>query len=211
MIWKNHSNLTGRHAKLSPSQSVRWATKDLNNDDVFKMINSGYSQEIGTLLHEYAEQCIRFSLKMTKYSKRDVLKHLLINRIPRNVANEYVERCFDNLLLYVNDAIGFRMDPEVILWYSDYIFGTADAIMFRDNKLQIHDLKTGLKPAHMEQLLTYAALFCLEYKIKPVDIDIELRIYQLEEVIVHKPETDEIVPIIDKIVTYNKWLTKDLD
>lgn len=37
--------------------------------------------------------------------------------------------------------------------------------------LRIHDLKTGISPVHMDQLLIYAALFCLEYKIKPGSID----------------------------------------
>lgn len=63
---------------------------------------------------------------------------------------------------YVNDAIGYKMIPEQILFYSDNCFGTADAIVFRNGLLRIHDLKTGVIPAHMEQLEVYAALFCLE-------------------------------------------------
>ena len=100
--------------------------------------------------------------------------------------------------MYVNDAIGYKMTPEQILYYSDNCFGTADAITFRNGLLRIHDLKTGVTPAHMEQLEIYVALFCLEYKIKPSDIDVELRLYQLDEILVHKPMADEIVPIIDK-------------
>lgn len=74
--------------------------------------------------------------------------------------------------------------------------------------LRIHDLKTGITPTHMEQLMVYSALFCLEYRIKPVDINMELRIYQSDEVVVHNPEIDEIVPIIDKIITFDKILTR---
>lgn len=84
--------------------------------------------------------------------------------------------------------------------------GTADAISFRNNFLRIHDLKTGVRPVHIEQLEIYAALFCLEYKVKPGDIKIELRIYQNDEVLVHEPTAEDILPIMDKIVHLNKLL-----
>ena len=100
------------------------------------------------------------------------------------------------------------MNTEVVLFYSERFFGTADAISFRDNILRIHDLKTGITPVHMEQLEVYAALFCLEYKVKPGDIDIELRIYQNDEVLYHNPTAEDIVPIMDKIVHLNKLLEK---
>jgi hypothetical protein len=60
----------------------------------------------------------------------------------------------------------------------------------------------------MEQLEIYAALFCLEYRVKPSDIDIELRIYQSDEILHHKPTSEELVPIIDKIITFDKVITK---
>lgn len=84
--------------------------------------------------------------------------------------------------------------------------GTADAISFRNNILRIHDLKTGTRPVHIEQLEIYAALFCLEYKVKPADIKIELRIYQNDEILVHEPEADEIIVIMNKIIHLNKIL-----
>lgn len=84
--------------------------------------------------------------------------------------------------------------------------GTADAISFRNNVLRIHDLKTGTRPVHIEQLEIYAALFCLEYKIKPVDIDIELRIYQNDEILVHNPEGEDILKVMDKIIHLDKLL-----
>lgn len=84
--------------------------------------------------------------------------------------------------------------------------GTADAISFRNNFLRIHDLKTGTRPVHIEQLEIYAALFCLEYKVKPADIKIELRIYQNDEILVHEPEAEEIIAIMNKIIHLNKIL-----
>ena len=106
--------------------------------------------------------------------------------------------------MYVNDAIGYAMTPEQVLYYSDNCYGTTDAISFRDNFLRIHDLKTGETPAHIEQLEVYAALFCLEYHYKPSDIGIELRLYQFDDVFVETPTPDIIVPIMDRIVTFDK-------
>ena len=59
-------------------------------------------------------------------------------------------------------------------------------------------------PAHMEQLRIYAALFFLEYDLQPKDFDIELRIYQSDEIIIENPKADIIVPIMDKIITFDK-------
>ena len=105
-------------------------------------------------------------------------------------------------------GIGFKMLTEQTLYYSENCFGTADAISFRDNFLRIHDLKTGGVPAHMEQLMIYAALFCLEYKMKPSDIEIELRLYQNNEIVFHNPTSDDVMPIINKIINFDKILTK---
>ena len=139
----------------------------------------------GTKLHDFAAQCIELGQKLPKSKK--------------------------TLNMYVNDAIGFRMTPEQVLYYSDNCFGTADAISFRDGLLRIHDLKTGATPAHMEQLMIYAALFCLEYRMKPAEIGMELRLYQSDEILIHEPEVDEIVPIMDKIVSFDKLIQRIKD
>ena len=103
------------------------------------------------------------------------------------------------------------MDTEVVLFYSERFFGTADAISFRDNMLRIHDLKTGKIGKiedHMEQLEVYAALFCLEYNVKPGEIDMELRVYKNDEVFIHRPTVEDILPIMDKIIHLDKLLAK---
>ena len=100
------------------------------------------------------------------------------------------------------------MTPEQILFYSDNCFGTADAIAFRGDLLRIHDLKTGAIPAHMEQLEVYAALFCLEYKVKPADIRMELRLYQSDDILVANPTVEDIAPIMDKIITFDRIINK---
>lgn len=177
MIFAKHSSLEGLHAIFSASQSAWLRYDDQKIVDVYR---NKQSAAMGTRYHLWAAETIRLGIKQPRSNK--------------------------TLCAYVNDAIGFKMSTEVVLYYSDNFFGTADAISFMDNILRIHDLKTGISPVHMDQLKIYAALFCLEYKIKPTAIDIELRIYQNDEVIVDNPPAEEIVYIIDKIVHLNRIL-----
>ena len=74
--------------------------------------------------------------------------------------------------------------------------------------MRIHDLKTGKVPAHMEQLMIYAALFCLEYGIKPSDIETVLRIYQSDDVQELKPDANDIYGITKKIVEADKIINE---
>src|SRR3982750_3066165 len=94
--------------------------------------------------------------------------------------------------LYVNGANGYRMNSDQILYFSENAFCTPDTICFRRNKLRIHDLKTGHWPCSVKQLEVYAALFCLEYRFKPFDIEIELRIYQSSEAQIYEADPDVI-------------------
>lgn len=179
MNFNRHSNFEGMHAFLGASK-YHW----LNYDD--EKIATAYMNHLATLkgtqLHEFAAQCIR-----------------LAQKLPRSK---------QTLNMYVNDAIGFKMIPEQILVYSENCFGTADTISFRNDFLRIHDLKTGVTPAHMRQLEIYAALFCLEYNIKPGEIDMELRIYQNDDVQIENPNAEIIAPIMDKIITGDKIIKK---
>lgn len=179
MRFNAHTNLVGQHAFLGASK-YHWINYDENKvaDAYAKFL----AVQKGTVLHEFAAQCIKLGQKLPRSQK--------------------------TLNMYVNDAIGFKMIPEQVLYYSENCFGTADSISFRNGLLRIHDLKTGVIPAHMEQLMIYAALFCLEYKTKPSEIDIELRLYQSDEIMIHNPGADEIFPIIDKIIAFDKVITK---
>ena len=177
MLFNNHKNLEGTHAFLGASK-YHW----IRYDDE-KLISS-YRKYIavlkGTELHEFAAQCIKLGQKLPKSKK--------------------------TLNMYVNDAIGYNMTPEQVLYYSDNCFGTADSISFRNNLLRIHDLKTGEIPAHIQQLMIYAALFCLEYKVKPGEINFELRIYQADDILVSNPTAEDIVPIMDRIISFDKLI-----
>lgn len=208
MIFNKHLELEGRHAILSPSKPY-W----LNYDDAAleKFYISSYATEIGTLVHEYACDRIRYRMPLdpeNDEAKNGLLLHLMKNGIPFRAID--LDRLFYNLVPYVNDGIGYRMESEVILKYSELCFGTADAISVRRNWLRIHDLKTGTTPAHMEQLLTYAALFFHEYKrdYRPNTMKVELRIYQNNDILVHQPTLEEIRKTMDQIVHEDKVLSR---
>ena len=179
MKFNNHHNLEGLHAPFSASQS-HWLRYD--DEKIIETYQNKKAALLGTRLHEFAKEAIELGIKMPRSKK--------------------------TLYAYINDAIGYKMNPEVVLFYSERFFGTADAISFRNNFLRIHDLKTGKTPVHMEQLLVYAALFCLEYKVKPIDIHIELRIYQNDDCDIWNPESEDIEFIMNKIIVLNKELEK---
>ena len=94
-----------------------------------------------------------------------------------------------------------------------YCFGTADAISFNEKEklLRIHDLKTGTTPAHMEQLMIYAALFCLEYHKNPKQFNTELRIYQNFDIIISNPTGDEIEDYMNLIQNRSKLILSYLE
>ena len=181
MNWNKHSNLEGQHAFLSAS-GYHWL--NYSEDKLKKTYKNKIATLRGTMLHALASEHIKLKIKMPRTKK--------------------------TLDSFVNDAIGFNMNSEQILYYSDNCFGTADAITFCKQHgtnrmlLRIHDLKTGETPTHMEQLMIYAALFCLEYRVAPGDIDFELRIYQNDDILYFNPTAEDIAPIMDKIITFDK-------
>jgi hypothetical protein len=181
MIFNSHSELIGLHAFLSPSK-YHWINYD--DDKLVQTFLRHKEAERGTRLHDIAAQLIRERIKLQASRK--------------------------TLNMYVNDAIGYRMTPEQPLVYSANCFGTTDAISFRrnpksgNNLLRIHDLKNGLAPTSMHQLEAYAAMFCLEYHIPPGEIEIELRIYQNDEIEELVPELEDIVHIMDRIVAFDR-------
>ena len=179
MNFNKHYKLVGQHAFMSASQPY-WL--GYSEEKIVDRYFTWKAAQRGTKLHALAAELIEEGIKLPRSKK--------------------------TFNMYVNDAIGFKMTPEQVLYYSDNCFGTADAISFRKNQLRIHDLKTGVAKAHIEQLRIYAALFCLEYNIAPGDIDIQLALYQNNEIIHEEPDAEIIFPIMDKIITFDKVLTK---
>lgn len=179
MLFARHSELAGKHAFLSPSK-YSWINYDEEKLD--RVYVAAMAAQRGTELHAFAHEAIRLGVKLPRSPKA--------------------------LNQFVNDAIGYRMSPEQILYYSDNCFGTADAISFRRNMLRIHDLKTGVTLTSEHQLEVYAALFCLEYRFKPFDIEIEMRIYQNDEVRIYEADSDVIFHVMDRIITFDKRINE---
>ena len=179
MRFNEHSDLEGAHAFLSASKGS-WV--EYTPEKLESVYASRLAVLRGTELHELAAKLIEMEVTP-----------------PRSQGAVNV---------YVNDAIGFRMRPEVVLAYSPVAFGTADAISFRDGLLRIHDLKTGTHPANMRQLRIYMAFFCLEYRFHPGNIDAELRIYQNDEIARENPEVEEILRLMGIIEEHSAHLER---
>lgn len=200
MIFTKRSEIADQHAFLSPSQ-YHWI--NYTEDKLADRYRRSLAVERGTKLHEFARDAI--------------------------LMNQRLSGAHNTVAMFVNDALGYKMEPELGLFYSWNCFGTADAVSYRRNYLRIHDLKTGEVEAHMDQLRIYAALFCLDYQhqtaqlrfegksddfiahkfdvsTKELHFDpekmsgIELRIYQLGEVRVEEADPHEIKRLMDIIV-----------
>ena len=170
MNFNVHYNLKGKHAFLSGSNS-HWINYD--HEKLKQVFKNAKAKEEGTMLHDFASTAVQKKIKLAPLKKA--------------------------LNLFVNDAISFGMVSEQVLYYSDNCFGTADAILFKDNVLRIHDLKTGFSKVSFNQLHIYAAIFCLEYNINPYEIEIVERIYQyntFEETIADPDQINMIMSVI---------------
>lgn len=177
--WNKHSELEGKHAFLSPSQ-YHWLKYD---EDKLKKVYMNHMAAIqGTQLHDFAKRCIQMGVRLRKTK--------------------------NTLDMYVNDAIEHKMTPEVVLYYSENCYGTADAISFRNDTLRISDYKSGSCPAYMSQLMVYDAIFCLEYRIDPYVISHELRIYQNNDIVLYAPTGDDVQIVMNKIVESDRILEK---
>jgi hypothetical protein len=182
--FNKHFKLEGIHAFLAPS---KYAWVGYDEEKLEGVYANWKASQLGTELHELAAKLINLRVKLPDTNERKFNK---------------------TLNMYVNDGIGFRMQPEVCLFYSINCFGTADTISFHNNFLRIHDLKNGRTAASIQQLRIYAALFCLEYGYNPRDIDIELRIYQSDEVVIENPNPEDILYVMDKIVLFDKRINE---
>ncbi len=155
MRFNSHKELEGFHAFLSASK-YHWIRYD---DEKFReKIRTSLASSRGTQLHYLAKTLINLKVRLQKNGT--------------------------TLNMYVNDAIGLFMTPEVLLFATPVAFGTADAIGYNEEKriLRIHDLKTGVNTAKVDQLSIYAAYWFIEYgdylKVAPENVEMEFRIYQ---------------------------------
>jgi len=177
MNFNSHSRLEGRHAFLSPS-NYHWL--NYSQERLSERYVTVRAAQRGTELHAFAHEAIRLGIPLPETPT--------------------------TLNMYVNDGIGYKMEVEQPLYYSDNCFGTPDTLCFRDGLLRVHDLKTGVTPASAHQLEIYVALFCLEYVITPHEIELELRIYQNDQVAYFQPFAETIVHIMDKIILFDQHI-----
>lgn len=187
MRFFDHNNLAGKHAFLGASKSS-WLRYDENK--LKSTYRNAQAAALGTQLHALAAEHITLGLPFGEPDERDPL--------------------MTTVAKFVNDAIAYKMSPETVLYYSEYAFGTADAISFNEESefLRIHDLKTGTGPTKMDQLEIYAALFCLEYGVAP-SVQMQLRIYQNGEPRIHIPDTDDIRDIMGRIIRFSDILMEE--
>lgn len=189
MKWNPHSELRDKHSFLSASK-YHWIR--YTPEKVADVYGKSMDAARGTRLHALAHMLISEGVKLPNSGQ--------------------------TLNMYVNDCIGYRMETEQVLAYSINAFGTADAISFRRHPetdipvLRIFDLKNGVTPASGDQLLVYAAYFCLEYlypaKVRPMDIEYDLRIYQNDAINHLEMEPSDVVYVMDRIVEFNKLIEK---
>lgn len=170
MRFNKHYAVEGMHAFLGASK-YHWVRYDL--DKMETIFQNQFATELGNRKHAWAAEAIRLG-----------------QRQPRNNKT---------LNAYINDGIGFRMEPEVVLFYNEHCFGTADTISFEKQILRVHDLKTGIHPGNFNQIDIYCALFCLEYRVNPYDIDMIQRIYQNDDVLEQIGDPAWIKEIMEKI------------
>ena len=200
MRFNDHHNLEGLHAFMGASKNS-WLRYDDNH--MIDMFRSSMMAQRGTELHALAAQLNKHRVSLPR-------THLTLND-------------------FVNDGLNFRMSPEVVLYFSPNCFGTADLISFDEKKklLRIFDLKTGSgEVKHFDQLYVYASLFCLEYHVKPLGLQFDLRLYQNDRIkiatnadpkyvklasnadILEEVNPDEIAHIIDRIKHFDQLINK---
>lgn len=176
MRFNRHLRYQGAHAFLSPS-GYHWV--NYTPERLRERWTAAQAGAYGTMQHEFAKQ----EIDAGRLSDRS-----------------------DIVGLYINDCIQHKMHTEVMLFYSENCFGTADSINLRYKLLKIFDLKTGVAPGSVHQLEVYAALFCLEYGFDPYDLKFEFRIYQDSEVQIYDGDPDDIVFIMEKIKEFDNLI-----
>ena len=211
------------HAPFSPSQPA-WLR--YTDEQLIEAYKNKYRSEIGTEIHEWASLQIILSSKPSgiKEVERGVKSHIYQKYVmptSRLYDPEFGFELLDRLQflpgeayistkMFITDSIGFRMESELKLTLSDNINGTADAARYypKENLLRISDLKTGSRPAKIEQVFTYAALYCYEYRLDPLKTNFETRIYQNAEIYIEQPPGEGINDILKNILHKNEVLSK---
>lgn len=156
------------HATFSPSDKT-WLNYD--REKIRQRVVAARAVQRGTELHELAEHCIRM-------------------KTPLDPSNGVIST-------YVRDCIEYDMNTEVQMMYSEDIGGTADALHYDQaaNRLYVFDLKTGDRKTSINQVIIYAALWCLTNYHNALSMTFDLRIYSKThpQRLVSGEEDDEVL------------------
>ena len=211
------------HAPFSPSQAT-WLR--YSDEQLIEAYKNKFRPQIGTEIHEWASHQIILGNKPSgiKEVERGIKTHLYekyMVPVSRAYEPEYGDLLLKHLRYmpgeayistkqFVGDCVGFRMESESKLTLSNNINGTADAIRYypKDNLLRVADLKTGTRPAKIEQVFTYAALYCHESRLDPLRTNFETRIYQNGEIYIEQPDREDINDILQNILHKDEVLKK---
>lgn len=102
MIFNQHSSLEGLHAPFSASQ-YHWLRYD--DEKAIEIYRNKKASEMGTKLHAWAKETIDLGIKQPRSKK--------------------------TIYSYVNDAIGYQMNTEVVLFYSERFFWNCRCYKFQ--------------------------------------------------------------------------------
>lgn len=211
------------HAPFPPSQPSWVRYTDAQVIEAFK---NKYRSDIGTEIHEWASHQIILGSKPSgiREVERGV-KSYIYDKYMMETSKMYDPKvgstflnhlrylpgeAFLSVKMFICDSIGFRMESEQKLSVSKLIEGTADAVRFypKDNLLRISDLKTGSRPAKIEQVFIYSALYCYENRLDPLKTNFEARIYQNGEIYIEQPTGEEIKSLLNTILHINDVASK---
>jgi len=216
MQWHDHSKLRGKHSLFSPSQP---GYVKLSGEEFKARLVTKEKAGLGTEIHDWCFVRIsrRHKVNSVKELSKSIDEFIFDRYFNRDYgflslegrrllsALSYVEtKTFNTIKSYVNDAISFRLDPEIALVFSDRFFGHADAVGVADKTIRVHDLKTGSSPAHIDQLLLYDAFLCHEYGLNPNAYTHELRIYQNDDILIGNPDGSDVQAVIDQHLIFDK-------
>ena len=217
MSLTENSKLLGQHALFSPSQPS-WL--NYSDEEFISKLTSKYKSNLGTEIHEWSAVQIALGHKVS--SLREIYKDVETHIYEKYYSLEYglssfgltllknlkylPEETFGTIKNYINDCVGLKMETEVLIDFTDNFFGTADALRFDDKGLKIFDLKTGSMPAKIEQPLIYASLYLLKNRLDPKNVPVELRIYQNNDILRAIPSPDELVPVMNTIIHFDKLM-----